>query len=140
MGGLIMTREKLEDLVWKHTHKDYKGIGEDGTRTVLHRSCTHGTCIVPLSSLTEIQLQQKLPAKVRERNFGPDPVEVGERISLFLRLATELGHLALKQRNAVECARCGASGALHDNHGLARLWGDGPIFTDACTNPTPTRR
>lgn len=64
-----MERKKLESLVWKHTHKDFKGVwtSEDGTKTktVLHYVPAKGTCAVSLSSLTDEELYEKLPSKVK---------------------------------------------------------------------------
>lgn len=61
-----MKRGELECLVWKHTHRDYKGVGADGVRRVLHMITNQGTCSVPLSSLTEEELRAKLPRSIRE--------------------------------------------------------------------------
>ena len=58
-------RAELERLVWKHTHKDFKGKLE-GAKTVLIGVPTKGTCIVLVASLTEEQCLAKLPAKVRD--------------------------------------------------------------------------
>lgn len=57
------TRAKLEALVWRHTHRDFKGL-IDGIRTVLHLA-PGGTCVVALSSLTDAELFDKLPSRVR---------------------------------------------------------------------------
>lgn len=62
----MIERKKLEALVWKHTHRDFKGKREDGTKCVLHFSPSEGTCSVTLSSLSDSQLRDKLPRKVRE--------------------------------------------------------------------------
>ena len=59
-------RKKLEALVWKHTHRDFKGKREDGTRVVCHHVPAHGTCSVPVASLTEAELLALLPRTVRE--------------------------------------------------------------------------
>lgn len=61
-----MNRKKLESLVYKHTHADFKGRFEDGTRTILKFVPSVGTCVVALSSLTDEELVEKLPRKVRE--------------------------------------------------------------------------
>lgn len=68
-----MPRAKLEALVWKHTHKDYKGKREDGTKVVLMNRGANGTCSEPLSALSEEELLDKLPAKIR----ATVPVKVG---------------------------------------------------------------
>lgn len=58
-----LTRAKLEALVWRHTHRDFKGL-IDGVRTVLHL-VRGGGGAVPLSSLTDAELYDKLPSRVR---------------------------------------------------------------------------
>jgi hypothetical protein len=58
-------RKKLEALVWKHKHADFKGkVG--GKKTVLKLIAGSGTCLVELSSLTDGELVDMLPRKVRE--------------------------------------------------------------------------
>lgn len=61
-------RAKLERLVWKHTHSDFRGKHADGTKHVLHNQegVTYGTESWPLSKFTEEQLLNKIPRKVRE--------------------------------------------------------------------------
>jgi hypothetical protein len=61
-----MDRKTLERLAWKHTHRDFKGKLEDGTKTVLKLIPGKGTCLVSLSSLTDEELLEKLPKTVRE--------------------------------------------------------------------------
>jgi hypothetical protein len=65
-----ITRKKLEALVWKHTHEDFKGKREDGTKCVLHMETgvTYGTESWSLSKFTDSQLIAKLPRSVRENN------------------------------------------------------------------------
>ena len=59
-------RKKLEQLVWANKHADFKGKREDGTKCVLKLVTWSGTCSVPLSSLTDGELVDMLPRKVRE--------------------------------------------------------------------------
>ena len=66
---LPMTRARLEALVWRNTHADFRGKREDGTKCVLHFVPNSGTCSVPLASLTDAQLIEKLPRKVR-KDYG----------------------------------------------------------------------
>jgi len=129
-----MTRDKLEALVWKLTHKDYRGTTE-GVRYVLHLSDRYGTTSVPLSSLTELQLRDKLPRAVREEHFGPDPRTNEERGRHYNALASELGHIPLKQGRSFECPRCGASGSFTLDYAITpplTIAATGPIFTDRC--------
>jgi len=72
-------RKQLESLVWRHTHRDFKGKREDGTRCVNHLVPEYGTCSVPLASLTDAELLGKLPARVRaEVRAEPDRLEYQE--------------------------------------------------------------
>jgi hypothetical protein len=64
-GGRVLPRQKLKDLVWQYTHDDFKGF-DGNTRNVLDRSVKHGTMSVPLDSLTDAELFDKLPKRVRE--------------------------------------------------------------------------
>jgi hypothetical protein len=61
---MTMTRKELETLVWKKTHRDFRGtqVRKHGRR-VLHFVSGQGTCLVPLSSLTDEELQQKAGLK-----------------------------------------------------------------------------
>jgi hypothetical protein len=54
-------------LVWKHSHRDFKGRLGDGTKTVLHLVPGLGTCTLALRALTDDELLAKLPAGVREQ-------------------------------------------------------------------------
>lgn len=61
-----MDRRALEALVWKHTHRDYRGRGPDGVRRVLHLNPETGaTESWPLASFTDAELVAKLPSRVR---------------------------------------------------------------------------
>lgn len=59
-------RAKLERLVWKHKHSDFRGKLEDGTKCVLKFVTGKGTCSVPISSLTDDECIDMIPKKVRE--------------------------------------------------------------------------
>jgi len=59
-------RTRLEALVWKNKHTDFKGKRADGTKCVLHLYPERGTCSVPLASLTDAELLAKLPTHVRD--------------------------------------------------------------------------
>lgn len=64
-------RAQLEALVWKHTHRDFKGV-TDGVRYRLHLNTENGggTESWPLSAFSNEQLVEKLPSKVRESDAG----------------------------------------------------------------------
>lgn len=59
-----MERNKLEALVWKHTHADFKGK-IDGQKNVLHLVPGKGTCLVFLSTFTEAELLEKIPSRIK---------------------------------------------------------------------------
>lgn len=59
-------RAKLERLVWKHKHSDFRGKLEDGTKCVLKFVTGVGTCSVAISSLTDAECLDMIPKKVRE--------------------------------------------------------------------------
>ena len=58
----IKFRKKLEQLVWRYTHRDYRGV-VDGIKTVLISRGGKGTCLESLSSLTDAELLDKLPVR-----------------------------------------------------------------------------
>lgn len=62
-----MKRSKLEGLVWKHTHPDYRAKNRAGENCVLHLTVA-GTTSAPLSSFSALELANKLPSKIREAN------------------------------------------------------------------------
>jgi chorismate mutase len=57
------TRKKLEALLWKNTHKDFRG-SIDGAKNVLINRGGEGTCLVPLDALTDEELLGKLPKRL----------------------------------------------------------------------------
>lgn len=59
-------RALLERLVWKHTHNDFKSKRSDGTKVVNQYVAGRGTCSVPLSCLTDAELIDKIPKKIRD--------------------------------------------------------------------------
>lgn len=52
-----MSREKKLNLIYKHTHKDFKS-NTNGTRTILVFRA--GTCLVQLDQLTDAEIADKL--------------------------------------------------------------------------------
>ena len=61
-------RQKLEDLVWSNTHRDFRGKFADGTKAITMFVPKVGTTLVPLSQLTDAQLREQLPQGVKQRN------------------------------------------------------------------------
>lgn len=61
-------RQKLEDLVWSNTHRDFRGKFADGTKTISMFVPKVGTTLVPLSQLTDAQLREQLPQGMKQRN------------------------------------------------------------------------
>lgn len=60
-----MERAKLERLVWKYKHPDFRGRLEDGTKCVLKFVSGVGTCSVTLSSLTDEECLDMIPTRLR---------------------------------------------------------------------------
>jgi hypothetical protein len=60
-----MMRHKLEALVWKHKHRDYKTKTNGGEKLVLILREGKGTCLEPLSEMSEEDLLGLLPVDVR---------------------------------------------------------------------------
>lgn len=61
----MLTRSKLEALVWKHTHKDFRGKDDDGAKSILIFRTGIGTCREYLTSLSDEDLWSKVPSAVR---------------------------------------------------------------------------
>lgn len=59
-----MTREQKLQAIWKHTHRDFKGIISGARCILVLRS--GGTCSVPLSALTDAEIKSRQPATKRE--------------------------------------------------------------------------
>ena len=60
-----LNRKQLEALVWKHTHRDYRGK-IDGKRNIMGMDPkTGGSCLVFLHQMTEEELIEALPSKIR---------------------------------------------------------------------------
>lgn len=55
-----MNREQELRLIWRHTHRDFKGKLPDGTKTVLVLRAG-GTTMVPLDQLTDDEIAAKMP-------------------------------------------------------------------------------
>lgn len=59
-----LTREQKLKLIWRHCHRDFKGM-MDGVRTVM--TYRNGTCLVALNDLTDAEIEDKLPKQYREQ-------------------------------------------------------------------------
>jgi hypothetical protein len=58
-----LTREAKLNLIYRHTHRDYKGSGKGPARTILvYRG---GTALVLLDNLTEDEINLKLPGALK---------------------------------------------------------------------------
>lgn len=64
-GDWTVTKPTVEALVWKHTHKDYRGFVR-GKRSVLVLG-ERGTTLQPLDSMSREQLLSLLPSASRAR-------------------------------------------------------------------------
>lgn len=60
-----MTREQKLKLVWKHTHRDYKGMLEGQRSIMVYRQ---GTCLVLLKDLTDAEIEERIPRALKENN------------------------------------------------------------------------
>jgi len=58
-----MTREQKLRLVWKHTHRDYKGMLEGQRSIMVYRN---GTCLVLLKDLTDKEIDERIPRACKE--------------------------------------------------------------------------
>jgi hypothetical protein len=58
-----MTREQKLKIVWKHTHRDYKGM-LDGQRSIM--VYRQGTCLVLLKDLTDAEIEERIPRALKE--------------------------------------------------------------------------
>lgn len=58
-----MEKQKKLDLIFKHTHKDFKGTGQDKTLMILRNGAT---CLVPLEGLTEAEVGRLLPYALKK--------------------------------------------------------------------------
>jgi hypothetical protein len=60
-----VTREQKLKLVWKHTHRDYKGMLEGQRSIMVYRQ---GTCLVLLKDLTDAEIDERIPRALKENN------------------------------------------------------------------------
>lgn len=58
------SRAQAESLIWRHTHRDFRGYAA-GVRTVLVNREGQGTCLVSLDGLTDDEIARKLGYAVR---------------------------------------------------------------------------
>lgn len=72
-------RERLEALVWSNTHRDFRGKFPDGTKTILQFVPGMGTCLVPVSSLSDQELKNRLPSAAKEKHSIRNPMSAAER-------------------------------------------------------------
>ncbi len=54
-----MTREQKLNLIYRHTHRDFKGVYSKTRYILAFRS--EGTCSVPLTNLTPEEVEDRLP-------------------------------------------------------------------------------
>ena len=58
-------RDKKLALVWKHTHRDYKGKLNGQRSIMVYRN---GTCLVLLKDLTDAEIEEMIPSKFKENH------------------------------------------------------------------------
>ena len=61
---MTMTHEQKLAAVWRNTPRDYRSI-VSGQKCVLVLRDGEGTCLVSLNSLTDEEIQRKLPKELR---------------------------------------------------------------------------
>lgn len=59
----MLTREQKLKLVWKNTHKDYRGKIDGRKSIMVYRN---GTTLVFLDDLTDAEINDKLPREFRD--------------------------------------------------------------------------
>lgn len=59
-----MTREQKLALIWRYTHKDFRG--KFGGRNSVLALRIGGTCLVPLEELTDTEIEDRLPYAVKQ--------------------------------------------------------------------------
>ncbi len=60
-----LTRDQKLKLIYRHTHRDYKWTGV-GVRGILVNRGGAGTCLVPITQLTEAEVADKLPYALKK--------------------------------------------------------------------------
>jgi hypothetical protein len=58
-----MEKQKKLALIFKHTHRDYKGTGQDKTLMILRDGVT---CLVPLEGLRDGEIEKLLPYALKK--------------------------------------------------------------------------
>lgn len=58
-----MTRDQKLKIVWRTTHRDFKGKIGLAKYILVYRN---GTCMVKLSDLTDTEIDERLPKDVRD--------------------------------------------------------------------------
>ena len=60
-----MTRDQKLKLVWRHTHRDYKGKLNGERSIMVYRQ---GTCLVLLKDLTDEEIESRIPRAHKENS------------------------------------------------------------------------
>jgi hypothetical protein len=58
-------RDKKLAIVWKHTHRDYKGKLNGERSIMVYRE---GTCLVLLKDLTDAEIEARIPRALKENS------------------------------------------------------------------------
>lgn len=66
VDGRAYTRKEALRLIWRHTHRDFKGKLEDGTRSILVNGGAAGSILVELDKLSDAHIMRKLPYCARK--------------------------------------------------------------------------
>lgn len=61
-----LTKAKKLALIWKHTHRDFRGKTLYGSKAIMILRSGEGTCLVPLSALTDAEIAEQLAYALRQ--------------------------------------------------------------------------
>lgn len=61
-----LTKEEKLNLIYRHTHRDYRGSGKGADRSIL--VLRGATCVVLLSQLTEAEIEDKMSYAIWAEN------------------------------------------------------------------------
>ncbi len=80
-----MTREQELKLIYRHTHRDFKGrIGGCGAILILRAG---GTTLVMMTALTDAEIADKLPSALRKEQERIERRDVAEELAGIRSLA-----------------------------------------------------
>lgn len=111
VSGKTYTRAEAARLIWTHTHNDYRGKYDDGTKTVLYAGPS-GTTLCPVEALPDVVMLDLLRGAIKTARrkkvaaaFGPSSSPVtfhlsGEKVPEFWKLRIECGRFFSRSKGA----------------------------------------